>query len=140
MRVSVRKAVFLSGLFWGILTAAFAISIGSAFSAELQHVSAEELKKLIESKAAILVVDVQPKGAYKIGHIPKAVNFPWAPDIKSPGKLPKNKTLILYCDCSHEEDSTDTAQQLMSKFGYTDIKLLEGGWSKWQQSGYPVEK
>jgi len=105
------------------------------------HISPEELKHLIESKAAdIVIVDVQPKGAYEIGHIKGAFNFPWTTDIKSPNNLHRNKELILYCDCTHEEDSIDTANQLMSKFGYTNIKVLEGGWSRWRNLGYPVEK
>jgi len=104
------------------------------------RISPEELKHLIETKAAVVIVDTQPKGAYEIGHIKGAINFPWAMDIKSPDKLPKGKTLVLYCDCTHEEDSIDTATQLMTKFGYTNVKVLEGGWSKWQSLGYPTEK
>ncbi len=116
------------------------VSVLSASAAELQRISAEELKKLIESKANILIVDVQPKGAYEIGHIKGAKNFPWAMDLKSHGNLPKNKTLIVYCDCAHEEDSIDVSRQLQEKWGYTDIKLLEGGWSQWVKLGYPTEK
>jgi rhodanese-related sulfurtransferase len=85
-------------------------------------------------------VDVQPKGAYDLGHIKGAINFPWASNLKSPGDLPRDPTLILYCDCTHEEDSLDVATQLKEKWGYTNIKILEGGWSKWQKVGYPTEK
>jgi rhodanese-related sulfurtransferase len=94
---------------------------------------------LIESKADIVVVDNQPKGAYDMEHIPGAVNFPWAMQIKLPINLPRNKMLILYCACSHEEDSTDVANQLM-EFGYHNVKLLEGGWLRWVELGYPIEK
>jgi len=69
-----------------------------------------------------------------------AINFLWAPELKSPGKLPKNKTLILYCDCGHEEDSIDVAKQLMSRWSYSNLKVLEGGWSGWLKLGYPIEK
>lgn len=137
------------------------VTVVSLSAAEVQQIKPEELKRLIESNDSnILVVDTQPKGAYDLGHIKGAINFPWAMDIKSPGNLPKDKTLVLYCDCAHAEDSivlseqvtnssgfcaadddsTDVAKQLMSKFGYGNIKVLEGGWSKWQQLGYPVDK
>jgi rhodanese-related sulfurtransferase len=112
----------------------------TALAQETKRIKPDELKKMIESKANIVVVDTQPKGAYGIGHIKGAINFPWAPDIKSPGNLPYNKTLILYCDCAHEEDSTDVANQLTEKFGYRDIKILEGGWLGWQKLGYPIGK
>ncbi len=60
-------------------------------------------------------------------------------EIKSPGNLPKDKLLILYCGCAHEEDSSDVAMQLI-KFDYKKIMLLEGGWLRWVELGYPVEK
>jgi 3-mercaptopyruvate sulfurtransferase SseA len=31
-------------------------------------------------------------------------------------------------------------EQLIKKFEYTNIKILEGGWSKWLEAGYPVDK
>ncbi len=136
-----RKAVFLSIMVSAVCALAWTMIAVTASSADIQQMKPEELKKLIESNDSnIVVVDTQPKGAYDLGHIKGAVNFPWAPEIKTPGSLPRNKTLILYCDCAHEEDSTDTAEQLMSKFRYTSIKILEGGWSKWQQLGYPMDK
>jgi 3-mercaptopyruvate sulfurtransferase SseA len=87
----------------------------------------------------VLVVDTQPRGAYKLGHIKGAINFPWTMEIVSPGDLPRKKTLVLYCDCAHEEDSTDVAKQL-EKWDYIDVKILKGGWSQWQKLGYPIEK
>lgn len=113
----------------------------SASAAEFQQIKPDELKKMIESKKTdFLIVDAQPQGVYNTGHVKGAINFPWAPEIGNPKNLPKNKMLIIYCDCAHEEDATDTATQLMEKWGYTNLRLLEGGWSKWQELGYPVEK
>ena len=144
-----------------VLTGTLTITVLSLSAAEVQQIKPEELKKLIESNnPAILVVDNQPKGLYDLGHIKGAINFPWAMDIKSPGNLPRDKMLILYCDCAHadnptdvalqliskvascaaDDDSTEVAEQLMNKFGYRNIRILEGGWSKWQQLDYPVDK
>ena len=124
----------------GYLAVAWVILPFIASAQEVQSIKPEELKKLIESKADILVVDNQPKGAYDMGHIPGAVNFPWAMQIKVPVNLPRNKMLILYCACSHEEDSTDMAEKLMREFGYNNMKVLEGGWLRWVELGYPIEK
>jgi 3-mercaptopyruvate sulfurtransferase SseA len=111
-----------------------------AFAQEVQSIKPEDLKKMIESKSDIAVVDTQPKGAYDMGHIPGAVNFPWASHVKTPSNLPRNKLLVLYCACSHEEDSIDVAGQLMKKFGYKQVRVLEGGWLRWMELGYPIEK
>jgi 3-mercaptopyruvate sulfurtransferase SseA len=132
------RCVFLS--FVGVWVLIVALLSVSASAAELKKIKPEELKQMIESKKTdFLVVDAQPQGVYKTGHVKGAINLPWAPELKSPKNLPKNKLLIIYCDCAHEEDATDTATQLVEKFGYTDVGLLEGGWSKWQELGYPIE-
>jgi rhodanese-related sulfurtransferase len=142
MKESVKYALALLVLFSGVLVTIFAVSVSQSFSAELQHISADELKKLMESKADIVIVDVQPKVAYEIGHIKGAINFPWTQEIKGPVNLPKNKPLIIYCDCTHEEDSIDVATQLIERFGYdrNNIKVLTGGWSGWVKLGFPTEK
>jgi rhodanese-related sulfurtransferase len=142
MRESVRHTVMLFGFLSGILVGTFVLFISQASPRELRHISADELKKLIEGKANILVVDVQPKVAYEAGHVRGAINFPWAKEIKGPVKLPKNKVLVIYCDCSHEEDSIDMATQLIERFDYDSngIRILAGGWTGWLKTGYPTEK
>jgi rhodanese-related sulfurtransferase len=107
---------------------------------EIQRISPEELKALLESGADIVVVDNQPEGAYEMGHIPGAVNFPWAMDIEGPGDLPQDRLLVLYCACMHEEDAGDVGMQLITKWGYDKVMLLEGGWLRWVELEYPVEE
>lgn len=105
------------------------------------RITCEELKKLIDTKATqdIVIVDNQPAESFDEGHIPGAVNFPWADQIKPPVRLPRNKTLIMYCPCMEEEDSIDMANKL-KEFGYTNFKLLKGGWFRWEELKYPIEK
>ena len=102
-------------------------------------VKCEELKKMIDHKAAdMLIVSNDPQESYEEGHIPGAASFPWVSTLKPPVSLPRNKTLILYCSCSHEEDSTDMASKL-TRFGYSNIKVLEGGFLRWTKLKYPIE-
>jgi rhodanese-related sulfurtransferase len=141
MKNGSRKAVLLSAMVLAVCALTWAMIAVSASAAEVKTIKPDEVKKMIESKKTdFVIVDTQPKGVYDVGHIKGAVSFPWDPELKSPGKLPKNKMLILYCDCAHEEDSIDTATQLMKKWGYTNLKVIEGGWSKWQELGYPIVK
>ncbi len=155
-----KHALFMLAMISFVLITTIPIVGIASSTVRVQYIKPEELKKLMESKDNILVVDNQPKGAYDLGHIKGAINFPWAMDIKRPVNLPEDKMLILYCDCAMEgnstdifeqlggksgscspdDDSTDVADQLMSKFGYKNIKILEGGWSRWKQLGYPIEK
>jgi 3-mercaptopyruvate sulfurtransferase SseA len=109
-------------------------------SPDVAKISPEELKKLIESDSPdILVVSNDPQESYDEGHIMRAVSFPWEMEVRPPRNLPRNKTLVLYCSCAHEEDSTDMAGKLR-QFGYRNVKVLEGGYLRWQELKYPIEK
>jgi rhodanese-related sulfurtransferase len=107
---------------------------------EFPEVTPQELKEMIQSKADIVILDNQPKAGYDAGHIPGAISFPWVKEIKSPATFPHDKPLILYCACDHEEDALHMAAQLLEGFMYTNVKILKGGWLKWIELGYPVEK
>ena len=51
--------------------------------------------------------------------------------------LPRTKTLVLYCPCQHEEESTEMASKL-EKLGYSKLKLLQGGLPRWRELKYPT--
>ncbi len=132
----------------GILTYACLLTLASllAYAQEedasqtFPKIKCEELKKAIDGKAAdFLVVSNDPQESYEEGHIPGAISFPWVDTLKAPVALPRNKTLILYCSCAHEEDSSDMAAKL-ARFGYRNVKVLEGGFLKWSELKYPIEK
>lgn len=112
---------------------------------DIQVISPQLLKAMIEGGADIVVVDVQPPEAYVLEHVKGAVNFPWDMRIKSSGGLPYDKLLVVYCACSPDEkasatDAGDIGMQLITTFEYTKIALLDGGWVRWQELGYPTEK
>lgn len=106
---------------------------------DLQRIEPEELQALMESGADIIVVDNQPAESYEQEHIAGAVSFPWAAQIPSPKDLSKKTLLVLYCGCAAEEDSADVAMQLVKR-GYSKLMLLNGGWLRWVELGYPTEK
>jgi len=104
----------------------------------IEFIAPADVKQMIENKAQTFVlVDTQPDEAYQAAHIPGAVSFPWVDHIKPPINLARNKTLILYCPCNHDEDSIDMTKKLR-QFGYLNTKVLEGGWYKWVELKYPV--
>lgn len=110
---------------------------------DLQVVSPQELKAMMDGGADIVIADAQPAEGYAKGHVKGAVNLPWASPITGAGGLPMDKLVILYCACDPSEkpsgtDAGDVAMQLITKFGYTKIAVLDGGWLRWQQLGYPT--
>ncbi len=106
---------------------------------KVELITAKELKKLMDEGANLLVVDTQDERIYHVKHIKGAINFPWAPVIREPINLPRSKLLIIYCGCAGEEASRNVARQLMSNWGFKQIKVLDGGFSRWLRLGYPTE-
>jgi 3-mercaptopyruvate sulfurtransferase SseA len=104
-------------------------------------ITGEELKKLIDSKATqdIVIVDTQPVEYFREAHIPGAVNLPYTDRIRTPVNLPRTKTLVLYCPCQNEEESTEMALKL-EKLGCSKLKLLQGGLPRWRELNYPTVK
>jgi rhodanese-related sulfurtransferase len=108
-------------------------------AAKAPRMTVEELKKIMDEGATVVIVDTNDEMNYKMKHIRGAIHFPWAKVIGEPGPLPKDKLLVLYCGCIGEEASEDVAQQLMNDYGYKNIKVLDGGLMRWIKLGYPVE-
>jgi 3-mercaptopyruvate sulfurtransferase SseA len=130
--------IILCVCFWGLFIPG-AWAQDERASPSFPSIKPQELKKMIDSKAAdILVVSNDPQESYEEGHIPGAISYPWVSTLKAPVSLPRNKTLVLYCSCAHEEDSSDMAAKL-AMFGYHNVKLLEGGFLKWSALKYPIE-
>jgi rhodanese-related sulfurtransferase/thiol-disulfide isomerase/thioredoxin len=107
--------------------------------AQAPRIAVEDLKKMMDEGATMVIVDTNEEINYKMKHIKGAIHFPWAKVIGDPGSLPKDKLLVLYCGCVGEEASDSVAQQLMNPWGYKNIKVLDGGLMRWSKLGYPVE-
>jgi rhodanese-related sulfurtransferase len=83
-------------------------------------------------------VDVRDPESFKAGHVPGAINVPAAamPDMLE--RLPKDKTLVLYCYnivCY----AAPTAALYLAKKGYKVMELV-GGFEEYKNRDHPVEK
>src|SRR5579875_786800 len=137
---------------------------------EKLRVYLEDVRKAIENRNAVRLVDVRgPKEfsgeilappeyptehAQRGGHIPGAVNVPWAQAVredgtfKSPEELeqlykPKgitpDKEIIAYCRIG--ERSSHTWFVLKYLLGYPDVRNYDGSWTEWgNQVRLPIEK
>jgi len=97
------------------------------------------LARKIESKdKGIVIVDVRDSATYKKGHITGAINA-FGPEIeKHFKKLPKNKTLVVYCYDITCFLAPRTALKLAKK-GYKVMELF-GGFDEWKKKGFPIKK
>ena len=111
-------------------------------SDEVPRITVESLKKMMDDKADLLIVDVQPRGVYKKGHIKGAVSLPWTPKltVAQVAALPRHKPVIVYCDCGPgEADGAGVAARLVD-LGFDDVKVLaDPSIRGWKQAGYPMD-
>jgi len=110
---------------------------------EIPRIAIEELKQKMDRGIDIVVLDAQPKTMYDKGHIKGALSFPWAAKLTrwDVRELPRDKMIIIYCDCGPgEADSSDLAAQL-SEMGLSNVKVLaDPSIRGWIKVGYPIEK
>jgi rhodanese-related sulfurtransferase len=78
------------------------------------------------------VVDVRDAGQFTKEHIPGAVNIEWRKVFAERSKLPKDKTILLYCNTG-----SFSAQSAMSlrMAGFENVRILHGGFSEWKARG-----
>jgi len=86
-----------------------------------------------------VLVDVREEKEYRAGHIPDALNVPLSGLIKDVSKLEKykNKPLILSC---RTQNRSLRAATILSRQGFEDLKVLQGGFMAWQKENLPIEK
>jgi rhodanese-related sulfurtransferase len=78
------------------------------------------------------VVDVRDAGQFAKERIPGAVNIEWRKVFAERSKLPKNKTILMYCNTS--SFSAQTAMALRMD-GFENVLVLHGGMEEWKRQG-----
>ena len=122
MRNGMRFSMIL--LFMSLSFSLLAVGLAHGASDDIPRITIEELKKMVNEKADIVILDAQPKAV----HAAQTAN------------LPRNKPIITYCDCGPgESDSANVAAQLM-ELGFADVRVLKDpSISGWMEAGYPME-
>ncbi len=114
---------------------------------EVQRIPAIELKDLLAKKADLVLIDVNPKDFFDSWHIRSAINIPYnsldggASRDRKLKKIAVGKLIVLYCLCEEGADSSEEALLLRSLgHAWKNVKVLEGGLTKWDEKGYPMYK
>lgn len=98
-------------------------------------------KRLFDAGRA-LFVDARPADDYTEAHVQGAVSLPVGAFDDAIGdfleRVAPETPLVVYCSGRTCEDSHRLAQML-TDFGYGDVKVMVDGLPGWQAKGYPVE-
>ncbi|MDO9143713.1 rhodanese-like domain-containing protein [Rhodoferax sp.] len=103
----------------------------------LRAVSPAHIKKLIDEKAPITLVDSRPKERkYDLGHIPGAISLPDSQFDKLAAQvLPADKTAALYFYCEGVTCVLSNNSALKAiKMGYTNVSVVPEGYPAWEKA------
>ena len=90
-----------------------------------EQIPAEDYKRLF-------VLDVRDAGQFGQNHIPGAVNIEWRQVFAQRAKLPKDKTILVYCNTSSFAAQVAMALRMD---GFENVRLLYGGFNEWKARG-----
>jgi rhodanese-related sulfurtransferase len=101
----------------------------------------EEAEGFFLSQGAVFL-DTRDERAYASAHIQSAKNLPWG-DFDAEYEtilegVEKDDFIICYCDGADCNSSEHVAIALLER-GYSNVYVLFGGWSLWQQRNLPIE-
>ena len=89
-------------------------------------------------RGSAVLVDVRYNGQRVLGHVDGDIPMRFDQVATGWSKLPRDKQLIFYCSCPHEEEALEAARA-MPHPGDPRIAVLVGGLDAWQHAGGPVK-
>src|SRR5580658_8656199 len=105
----------------------------------VKEVDFVDVKKWMDAREKLTLVDVREESEWARGHLPGAVHLGKGVierDVEE--TFPDKQTrLVLYCGGGYR---SALAADNLQKMGYSDVISMDGGWRGWTESGYPVTK
>jgi rhodanese-related sulfurtransferase len=107
---------------------------------EMARISVAELYAQMQGDVAPLIVDVRSPTAQalELRQIPGALHVPMKDVEEHIGNLPRDRDIILYCNCPNEATAAQAARLLLNH-GFRRVRPLYGGLDAWIAAGYAVE-
>ena len=100
-------------------------------------ISPENLKKRIDRKEDILLLDVREKWEFDTVHINNSKSTPMRELKESIKSLDKNKDIVTIC---HYGERSSYAARYLIQNGFKNVKTLEGGLDAWAVKADPSLK
>jgi len=107
----------------------------------MKTISPSDLQSLLKSQPSLPVIDVRTPVEFAEVHVAQAQNVPLdgldAASLQSTGKAKAEQSVYILCRSGQR--ATKAAEQL-TKAGFTDAVVVEGGTLGWIDAGLPVER
>lgn len=100
-------------------------------------VSPRALKELLRGSGELALIDLRENATFGEGHLLFACNLPLSRlELHLADLVPRRGTPIVLCDGG--EGLAERAARRAADWGYTDVRVLEGGLPGWKAAGYEV--
>lgn len=101
------------------------------------QISASALKKLIVGGSELAVLDVREEGVFSERHILYASSLPLSRlELSIYDLVPRRSAPIVLCDDG--DGLSERAAIILTRFGYTDVSILDNGMTGWEDAGNVV--
>jgi mono/diheme cytochrome c family protein/rhodanese-related sulfurtransferase len=103
---------------------------------EDRFVPIEDVKKAIDAKKRIVIIDARATSDWLVMHIPGSISVPYY-GFSRLDQLPKDGTWITaYCACPHHASGVVVDE--LRKRGFTHTAVLDEGILEWKKRAYPT--
>jgi rhodanese-related sulfurtransferase len=80
----------------------------------------------------MLIIDAREASQFNKEHIPGAVNIEWRTVLAASSKIPRDKSVLIYCNTGTLSAQAGFALRVA---GWENVKILQGGLSEWKAKG-----
>jgi rhodanese-related sulfurtransferase len=106
--------------------------------ASVKNVTIQDVKKVIDGKENVVILDVRDPNEYAAAHIPGAVNVSRGLLEFSIWSVVPDKNAKIYVYCKSGARAALATKQL-NEFGYKNAATVDTGGTAWLKAGYPVQ-
>lgn len=104
-------------------------------------ISPQELNDEIDRRMPLTIIDVRhPLDLLSAPYsIPNAVRIPLESLEKQASHIPRGHKVVIYCTCPNQASSSQALHMLRGQ-GFTQLRVLAGGFQAWRASGFEIRK
>jgi molybdopterin/thiamine biosynthesis adenylyltransferase/rhodanese-related sulfurtransferase len=104
----------------------------------ISTVSLEEVRRRLDAKVPMVLLDVREKEEYRAGYIPGAISVPRGfLEMQIEQKISdKNAPIVAYCAGGTR---SALAAKTLADLGYTNVESANPGFVRWKDLGFPME-
>ena len=102
----------------------------------ITEVAADEVKKRLDAKERVAIIDVREKDEFSQGHLPGSIFIPRGfLEMRIEEKVPdRGQAIVVYCAAGNR---SAFAAKTLRELGYESVTSMTGGFTGWKDKGFP---